>query len=34
MVRIPAKVNGVSEGSRTAFQAEGEQFRSAATLAF
>jgi hypothetical protein len=34
MMRIPAKANGYSEGSRTAFRAEGEHDRSVATLAF
>jgi CO dehydrogenase nickel-insertion accessory protein CooC1 len=33
-VRIPAKANSYSEGSRTAFRAEGEHYRRAATLAF
>jgi hypothetical protein len=33
-VRIPAKANGVSEGSRTALLAQAEHHRSVATLAF
>jgi len=31
---IPAKLNSIPEGSRTAFRAEGEHHRSEATLAF
>ena len=33
-VRIPAKANAIPTGSRTAFRAEAEHYRSVATLAF